>query len=52
MKKIFCLISVLLCGIIVLTGCDDGVVLSQERIQIEAAQEVAGNIVEKSTCSY
>lgn len=45
MKKIFCLICILLCSIMILTGCK-GTTTSQERVQIEAAQNAAGNIVE------
>lgn len=42
MKKIFCLICILFCSLMILTGCDS----SKEDIQIKAAQSAAGNIVE------
>lgn len=44
MKKIFCLICILFCSIMILTGCKD--IHSKEQVQIEAAQNAAGNIVE------
>mgnify|MGYP006955106225 CR=1 FL=1 len=45
MKKIFCLICILFCSLMILTGCEESTP-SQERVQIKAAQEAAGNIVE------
>ena len=44
MKKIFCLICILFCSIMIFTGCED--IHSKEQTQIEAAQSAAGNIVE------
>ena len=44
MKKIFCLICILFCSIMIFTGCEDN--HSKEQTQIEAAQSAAGNIVE------
>lgn len=44
MKKIFCLICILFCSIMILTGCM--ITPSKEQVQIKAAQSAAGNIVE------
>ena len=45
MKKFICLILVLVSCVAILTACDD-TTPTQERVQIEAAQNAAGNIVE------
>ena len=45
MKKFICLILVLVSCIAILTACDS-TTPTQERVQIEAAQNAAGNIVE------
>lgn len=45
MKKFICLILVLVSCVAILTACSD-ITPTQERIQIEAAQNAAGNIVE------
>lgn len=44
MKKISCLICILFCSIMIFAGCE--ATPSKERVQIEAAQSAAGNIVE------
>lgn len=45
MKKFICLILILVSCVVILTACSD-TTPTQERIQIEAAQNAAGNIVE------
>ena len=45
MKKFICLILVLVSCVAILTACSD-ITPTQERVQIEAAQNAAGNIVE------
>lgn len=44
MKKIICLALIIISCVTILTACES--VPTQERIQIEAAQSAAGNIVE------
>ena len=45
MKKFICLIPVLVSCVAILTACDDSTP-TQVRVQIETAQNAAGNIVE------